>query len=50
MRNSRREAMRGIGGSIGGSGETGDWLTLMRLEVRWGGNSKLKAGGMDASW
>lgn len=39
VRDSRWEATRGIGGSVGGSEEIGDWLKLRDCAVRGGGKS-----------
>ena len=49
MRDSCWEATRGIGGNVGGSEETGDWLKLRDCAVRGGGKSKLKAGAVELS-
>lgn len=48
-RNSRWEATRGMGGNVGGSEETGDWLKLRDWAVRGGGRSKLNAGRVELS-
>ena len=49
IRESCCEATRGIGGNVGGSEETGDWLKLRDCAVRGGGKSKLNAGTVELS-
>ena len=41
--------MRGMGGNVGGSEETRDWLKLRDWAVRGGGRSKLNAGKVELS-